>query len=33
MSPTATTVIDLKAISERYFAAWAHRDPDAIVPP
>jgi ketosteroid isomerase-like protein len=22
---------DLKAISERYFAAWAKRDPDAIV--
>ena len=22
---------DLKAISERYFAAWADRDPDAIV--
>jgi hypothetical protein len=22
---------DLKAISERYFAAWAARDPDAIV--
>ena len=31
MSPTATTVVDLKAISERYFAAWADRDPDAIV--
>lgn len=31
MSPTATRVIDLKAISERYFAAWADRDPDAIV--
>lgn len=31
MSPTATAVIDLKAISERYFAAWADRDPDAIV--
>lgn len=30
MSPTATAV-DLKAISERYFAAWADRDPDAIV--
>jgi hypothetical protein len=23
--------LDLKAISERYFAAWAARDPDAIV--
>jgi ketosteroid isomerase-like protein len=23
--------VDLKAISERYFAAWARRDPDAIV--
>jgi ketosteroid isomerase-like protein len=31
MSPTATAAIDLKAISERYFAAWAQRDPDAIV--
>ena len=31
MSLTATTVVDLKAISERYFAAWADRDPDAIV--
>ena len=31
MSPTATQVVDLKAISERYFAAWADRDPDAIV--
>ena len=31
MSPTATTAVDLKAISERYFAAWADRDPDAIV--
>jgi ketosteroid isomerase-like protein len=30
MSPT-TTAVDLKAISERYFAAWANRDPDAIV--
>ena len=26
-----TTVQDLKAISERYFAAWAAHDPDAIV--
>jgi ketosteroid isomerase-like protein len=31
MSPTAATAIDLTAISERYFAAWAKRDPDAIV--
>ena len=31
MSPTATQVVDLKSISERYFAAWADRDPDAIV--
>ena len=31
MSPTATTALDLTAISERYFAAWADRDPDAIV--
>src|ERR1700754_2272625 len=31
MSPIATRVVDLKAISERYFAAWADRDPDAIV--
>ena len=31
MSPTAVAAIDLKAISERYFAAWAKRDPDAIV--
>ncbi len=30
MSPTATAIVDLKAISERYFAAWADRDPDAI---
>jgi ketosteroid isomerase-like protein len=29
MSPTAT--LDVKATSERYFAAWAKRDPDAIV--
>jgi uncharacterized protein (TIGR02246 family) len=27
---TATTELDLKEISERYFAAWAARDPDAI---
>jgi ketosteroid isomerase-like protein len=26
-----TTALDLQAISERYFAAWADRDPDAIV--
>jgi hypothetical protein len=26
-----TTVQDLNAISKRYFAAWAARDPDAIV--
>ncbi len=25
------TALDLKAISERYFAAWAARDPDAII--
>jgi ketosteroid isomerase-like protein len=25
------TALDLKTISERYFAAWAARDPDAIV--
>jgi ketosteroid isomerase-like protein len=25
------TAQDLKAVSERYFAAWADRDPDAIV--
>jgi ketosteroid isomerase-like protein len=25
------TALDLKAVSERYFAAWADRDPDAIV--
>jgi ketosteroid isomerase-like protein len=31
MSLTATATIDLRAISERYFAAWAQRDPDAIV--
>jgi ketosteroid isomerase-like protein len=31
MSPAATQVVDLRAISERYFAAWADRDPDAIV--
>ena len=31
MSLTATAAIDLRAISERYFAAWANRDPDAIV--
>jgi ketosteroid isomerase-like protein len=26
-----TTVQDIKTISERYFAAWADRNPDAIV--
>ena len=31
MSPTATAAVDLKAVSERYFAAWARRDPDAIL--
>jgi ketosteroid isomerase-like protein len=31
MSPTATAVVDLRAISERYFAAWEQRDRDAIV--
>jgi ketosteroid isomerase-like protein len=31
MSTSATQSVDLKAISERYFAAWADRDPDAIV--
>jgi hypothetical protein len=31
MPPTATRDVDLKGISERYFAAWADRDPDAIV--
>ena len=30
MSSTATR-LDLKAISERYFAAWEARDPDRIV--
>jgi ketosteroid isomerase-like protein len=25
------TAQDLKAVSERYFAAWSERDPDAIV--
>jgi hypothetical protein len=28
---TATEATDLKQISERYFEAWAARDPDAIV--
>lgn len=27
---TASMQIDLKALSERYFAAWARRDPDEI---
>jgi ketosteroid isomerase-like protein len=31
MSPTVTAAVDLKAVSERYFAAWAQRDPDAIL--
>jgi ketosteroid isomerase-like protein len=31
VSPTTATAIDLRAISENYFAAWAQRDPDAIV--
>ncbi len=31
MSETAAQELDLTAISERYFAAWAARDPDAIV--
>jgi len=28
---TTTAAVDLRAISERYFAAWANRDPGAIV--
>ena len=31
MSETTAQMLDLNAISERYFAAWAARDPDAIV--
>ena len=31
MSPTTATATAVKAISERYFAAWEKRDPDAIV--
>jgi ketosteroid isomerase-like protein len=31
MSHTTAQELDLTAISERYFAAWAARDPDAIV--
>jgi hypothetical protein len=31
MSQAITHELDLNAISERYFAAWADRDPDAIV--
>jgi hypothetical protein len=31
MSITTTQNLDLEPISERYFAAWASRDPDAIV--
>src|SRR5262245_66634804 len=30
-SRTVKAGLDLEAISERYFAAWAGRDPDAIV--
>jgi uncharacterized protein (TIGR02246 family) len=30
-STGATAALDLKGISERYFAAWEARDPDAIV--
>lgn len=31
MSETTVQELDLTTISERYFAAWAARDPDAIV--
>jgi ketosteroid isomerase-like protein len=32
MSPASrTAALDLSTISDRYFAAWAKRDPDAIV--
>lgn len=31
MTATATNTLDLKRISESYFAAWAARDPDAVV--
>lgn len=31
MSETTVQDLDLTGISERYFAAWAARDPDAIV--
>jgi hypothetical protein len=31
MSVVAHERLDLEAISQRYFAAWADRDPDAIV--
>ena len=31
MSATASPALDVKAISETYFAAWEARDPDAIV--
>lgn len=31
MSPATAQNLDLKTISERYFDAWADRDPDAIV--
>jgi len=29
--PETATELDLKAVSETYFAAWAAKDPDAIV--
>jgi hypothetical protein len=31
MSEATAEKLDVEAISERYFAAWAARDPDAIV--
>jgi uncharacterized protein (TIGR02246 family) len=31
MPDTTTEALDLETISERYFAAWEARDPDAIV--
>jgi hypothetical protein len=31
MSQPTTHDLDLQAISDRYFAAWAARDPDAII--
>lgn len=30
MSTSTAATLDLAAVSERYFAAWAERDPDAI---